>query len=118
MDGPEAVVDAVANHQPGDVLKLTLRRPEEGETVEIDATLAEHPEEEGVAYLGVVIGGVFISQGFDDDHGLPGPATIVTLQAWGRGVSSRPQWYAKKRGNRCFVRSVGDWWPAMCLSHC
>jgi S1-C subfamily serine protease len=69
--GPEAMVDAVADHQPGDVLELTLHRPEDGETVEIEVTLVEHPEEEGVAYLGVVIGGVFITQGFGDEHGPP-----------------------------------------------
>jgi S1-C subfamily serine protease len=40
VDGPEAVVDAVASHQPGDVLKLTLHRPEDSETVEIEVTLA------------------------------------------------------------------------------
>ncbi len=69
VDHPEAVVDAVADHQPGDVMTLTVYRPKDDETIEIEVTLAEHPEEEDKAYLGVFVGGVFISLGFDGEQG-------------------------------------------------
>jgi S1-C subfamily serine protease len=82
LDGPQALVDAVAQHQPGDVLKLTVYRPQDeaqggeapqgGETIEIEATLAEHPDKAGEAYLGVTTGGFFRMRRFDGNHQLPG----------------------------------------------
>ena len=72
LDGPEAVVAAVAERGPGDDLKLTVYRPEANETLEVEATLAEHPEKEGVAYLGVFLGGAFTPRGFDYVPGPPG----------------------------------------------
>ena len=70
LDGPKTVVDAVAEREPGDELKLTVYRPTENETLEVEVTLAEHPEEEGAAYLGVFLDGAFAPRGFDY---LPGP---------------------------------------------
>ncbi|GAB4533187.1 MAG: hypothetical protein Kow0063_14830 [Anaerolineae bacterium] len=69
VDSPDAVVDAVAGRQPGDVLKLTVFRPRENETIEIEVTLAEHPQEKGKAYLGVSMGGVFTIRKFRGDQG-------------------------------------------------
>ncbi len=54
VDGPGTLVDMVGERNPGDTISLTVYRPKDGETVEIEATLAEHPEEETRAYLGVV----------------------------------------------------------------
>jgi S1-C subfamily serine protease len=78
LDGPQALADAVAQHQPGDVLKLTVYRPQnretpqDGDTLELEATLAEHPDKAGEAYLGVVTGGSFRIRQFEGNHGLPG----------------------------------------------
>jgi S1-C subfamily serine protease len=86
LDGPQALVDAVAQHQPGDVLKLTVYRPQDeaqggeapqgGETIEIEATLAEHPDKAGEAYLGVATGGFFRMHRFDGNQQLPGPENM------------------------------------------
>jgi S1-C subfamily serine protease len=82
LDGPQALVDAVAQHQPGDVLKLTVYRPQDeaqggeapqgGGTLELEATLAEHPDKAGQAYLGVATGGFFRMRRFDGNQQLPG----------------------------------------------
>jgi S1-C subfamily serine protease len=78
LDSPQALVDVVSQHQPGDVLKLTVYRPQSGETpqtgdtLELEATLAEHPDKAGEAYLGVTLGGSFRIRRFDGNHGLPG----------------------------------------------
>lgn len=61
VDSPDAVREAVAAKKPGDTLALTVQRSGEAEEMEITATLGEHPEEEGKAYLGVHIGGFFMS---------------------------------------------------------
>jgi S1-C subfamily serine protease len=61
VDSPDAVREAVAAKKPGDTLALTVQRPGEAEEMEITATLGEHPEEAGKAYLGVHIGGFFMS---------------------------------------------------------
>lgn len=71
VDHPETVVEAVADHQPGDVVTLTVYRPKDDETLEIEVTLTEHPEEEGKAYLGVFLSGVFITQEFGGQHAPP-----------------------------------------------
>lgn len=72
VDSPEAIVDAVAERQPGDVLKLSVYRPEADDTLELEVTLAEHPEAEGKAYLGVTLAGAFFGRGVEGDSG-PGP---------------------------------------------
>lgn len=56
VDGPQALVDAVAAHQPGDVVVLTVTRNGEDKPIEIKITLGENPAKAGAAYLGVSIG--------------------------------------------------------------
>ena len=60
IEGPGGLVDSIAQREPGDRVTLEARRfgdDEQGEEREIEVTLAEHPDEEGKAYLGVVVGG-------------------------------------------------------------
>ncbi|MEE8390370.1 MAG: PDZ domain-containing protein [Anaerolineae bacterium] len=58
VEGPRDLSDAIAEHAPGDEVALTVssRGEDQGER-EVEVTLAEHPEEEGKAYLGVQVGG-------------------------------------------------------------
>jgi hypothetical protein len=46
-------------------------RPKDDESLEIEVTLTDHPEEEGKAYLGVFLSGVFITPGFEGQHAPP-----------------------------------------------
>ena len=55
--GVKALREAVGARKPGDTLRLSILR--DGETHEIGATLAAHPDQEGKAYLGVTIMGFF-----------------------------------------------------------
>jgi S1-C subfamily serine protease len=60
IEGPGDLVDTIAGHESGDQVTLTVRQfgdDEAEEEREIEVTLAEHPDEEGKAYLGVVVGG-------------------------------------------------------------
>jgi S1-C subfamily serine protease len=61
IEGPQDLVGAIAEHEPGDQVTLTVLQPgkdgEEDEERQVKVMLAEHPEEEGTAYLGVQIGG-------------------------------------------------------------
>jgi len=59
VENPRALVDAVSEREPGDTLTLTVVRPDETEEREVEVTLAEDPEDEGAAHLGVVVGGFF-----------------------------------------------------------
>jgi S1-C subfamily serine protease len=72
VDSPKAVTDAVADHEPGDVLKLSVYRPEADDTLELEVTLAEHPEQKDTAYLGVQLSGIKTS-GFEGQQGAPMP---------------------------------------------
>jgi hypothetical protein len=56
VDGPQALVDAVASRQPGDAVVLTVTREGEDDPIEIEAVLGEHPDDAEKAYLGVSIG--------------------------------------------------------------
>jgi PDZ domain-containing secreted protein len=58
--GPRALVERVAQSQPGDTLTLTVTRAGEQESREVTITLAENPDQAGATYLGVLIGGVNI----------------------------------------------------------
>jgi len=53
--GPEhSLAEVVASHKPGDKVTLEVKPSEdEQESREVTVTLGEHPDEEGVAYLGV-----------------------------------------------------------------
>jgi len=58
VDGPWGLTDAIAEREPGDEVTLIISRPaEDEEERKIEVTLAEHPDKEGKAYLGVRIGG-------------------------------------------------------------
>jgi len=60
VEGPDDLIDAIAEHKPGDKLTLIVSRSgEETEEREVEVTLAEHPDEKDKAYLGVQIGGFF-----------------------------------------------------------
>ena len=60
VESPRALADAVAEHKPGDTITLIVARGDETEEREVEVRLAEDPEEEGSAYLGVMIGGFFM----------------------------------------------------------
>jgi S1-C subfamily serine protease len=61
LESPDDLADAIAGREPGDKVTLTVYRPDEEDEGaserEVEVTLAEHPEKEGVAYLGVSLGG-------------------------------------------------------------
>jgi hypothetical protein len=59
VEDAESLVDVVAEHKPGDDVTVTVFKPGKAETVEIAVTLAEHPDGETLAYLGVRVGGAF-----------------------------------------------------------
>jgi hypothetical protein len=59
----EALVDAIGDRDPGDRVRLSIYRPEDGEELEIDVVLGRHPERRGRAYLGVEVQGYFRLQG-------------------------------------------------------
>jgi len=73
IERPEDLSDAVAEHEPGDRVTLTVYRPggadTEAEERDLEVTLAEHPEAEGTAYLGVTIGGFLHMRRFEDGRG-------------------------------------------------
>ncbi len=66
IEPPRTLSDIVAEREPGDHIVLTVHRPNEAEELEVDATLGEHPDEEGMAYLGVYIGGFLHMQHFGE----------------------------------------------------
>jgi S1-C subfamily serine protease len=59
VEDPQALADAITEREPGDTITLTVYQRDSEEEREIDIALAEHPDEEGRAYLGVLIGGFF-----------------------------------------------------------
>jgi S1-C subfamily serine protease len=72
VTGPGDVVEAIAAHAPGDRVTLTLvssEESEEGEAREVEVELAEHPDEEDKAYLGVQIGGFIHVRRFRSEDG-------------------------------------------------
>jgi S1-C subfamily serine protease len=86
VESPQDLTDAIAEYQPGDRVTLTVSQLDEDEEREVEVTLAEHPEKEGAAYLGVHIGsfihvhrsedgdeqslelGMFLDVPFDESH--------------------------------------------------
>ena len=69
VKGPGDVVGAIAARAPGDQVTLTLVSSEDGEERDVEVELAEHPEEEDRAYLGVQIGGFIRMHRFDSGDG-------------------------------------------------
>jgi hypothetical protein len=62
VDGEEisetvSLAELVQANEPGDEITLTVYRSGVEEQLEIQATLGEHPDEEGQAYLGVTVAG-------------------------------------------------------------
>jgi S1-C subfamily serine protease len=72
LEGAGDLVDRIAEHEPGDRVTLTVRQfggEDEGEEREVEVTLAEDPDEDGKAYLGVVVGGfVHVRRSGDDEE--------------------------------------------------
>lgn len=76
---PQALANAIAEREPGDRITLTVYQRDGEEERQVQVTLAEHPDDKGKAYLGVLIGGFFkIERGseggeqpFDFDFELP-----------------------------------------------
>lgn len=62
VDSPQALVDALTEHKPGDTVLLTVTRADADEDVEIEATLGEHPDDAERAYLGVSVSNVTLPQ--------------------------------------------------------
>ncbi|MCW1968787.1 MAG: PDZ domain-containing protein [Anaerolineae bacterium] len=50
---PKSVSDAIAARKPGDVAKLSIRKPGDSSATEISVTLGERPDDKSKAYLGV-----------------------------------------------------------------
>lgn len=59
LDGPRALAEAVAAHEPGDRITLAVHRTGEDEPLSVAVTLGEHPDQAGKAYLGVSVIGFF-----------------------------------------------------------
>jgi S1-C subfamily serine protease len=59
VQGPQALVDAIAEYAPGDQVTLSVYSSDDEEEQQVAVTLAEHPDEQDKAYLGVTIGGFF-----------------------------------------------------------
>jgi S1-C subfamily serine protease len=59
VEDPQTLADALAEREPGDTITLTVYQRDGEEERGIEIALAEHPDEEGKAYLGVSIGGFF-----------------------------------------------------------
>jgi hypothetical protein len=72
VEGPQDLADAIAEYQPGDLVTLTVSQLDEDEERKVEVTLAEHPEKDGVAYLGVHIGSfIHVHRSEDgDEHSL------------------------------------------------
>jgi S1-C subfamily serine protease len=56
VDGPQALVDAVAARKAGDSVTLTVTRTDQNEPLKIEVVLGENPDDASKAYLGVTIG--------------------------------------------------------------
>jgi S1-C subfamily serine protease len=65
---PQALTEAIAEREPGDKITLTVFRFDDKEEREIEATLGEHPDEEGKAYLGVWVGSLFHMEHLEGDE--------------------------------------------------
>ena len=59
VESPQTLTEALAERKPDDKITLTVYQRESKEEHEIQVTLAEHPDDKGKAYLGVLIGGFF-----------------------------------------------------------
>ena len=66
VDDPDALAAAIGQHQPGDRVTLTIYSLQDQEKREITVTLVENPDQAGMGYLGVFIGGALHMDGFGE----------------------------------------------------
>jgi S1-C subfamily serine protease len=59
VESAQALTESIAAHAPGDEVTLTVVRLSSGDERQVVVTLAEHPDQDGKAYLGVYLGGYF-----------------------------------------------------------
>jgi S1-C subfamily serine protease len=57
IQGSQSFVDSIIAMQPGEKVSLTVYRPSSDETLQLQATLGEHPDDPDAGYLGVQIRG-------------------------------------------------------------
>jgi S1-C subfamily serine protease len=86
--GPSDVLDAIADHAPGDAVTLTVYSTDGGEQRELEVTLAEHPEDSAKAYLGVSIGGFMLH--WDPRHGEGGSGGMQSFREFFEQFRGRP----------------------------
>jgi S1-C subfamily serine protease len=55
LETSDALVQAIQAHKPGETVTLTILRSGQESGEDIEVTLGENPEKDGVAYMGVVI---------------------------------------------------------------
>jgi S1-C subfamily serine protease len=55
LDGVESFVENIQTHEPGEKVVLTVYR--DGEIIEVDVILGEHPDNPDSGYLGVMVSG-------------------------------------------------------------
>jgi S1-C subfamily serine protease len=59
VQSPKALSDAIAGHEPGDRIALTVYRSGEEQGSGVEVTLGSDPNQDGKAYLGVSVGSFF-----------------------------------------------------------
>jgi S1-C subfamily serine protease len=69
LETPQDLSDAIAAHQPGDKLSLTIYRS--GKEIELQVTLGDNPDKAGTAYLGMRIGSFFRLDRFENEDAPP-----------------------------------------------
>jgi S1-C subfamily serine protease len=79
VQGPQDLVDAVAEREPGATLTLTVYQGGEDEPRDVEVTLGEDPAEAGKPYLGVEVGGFVRMHRFHGD-GEPWPRRQEMLE--------------------------------------
>lgn len=62
IEDMDAFLQTLRAHSPGDEVILTIARSGEDEEIEITVTLGENPDDEGVGYLGVSLGGMIVTE--------------------------------------------------------
>jgi S1-C subfamily serine protease len=74
IESLRAFRDAIAAHQPGDTVTLTVYRADGDTTEDLQVTLGDHPDNPGAGYLGVTRLGFYVqsfqSEGFEDGSGI------------------------------------------------
>lgn len=67
LDGETSLADVIAGYQPGDVVGLTVARADAGEeTLELDVTLGENPDDAARAFLGIRYSEIATLSGLQD----------------------------------------------------